>query len=292
MTKVTVAAGTVTLRSRDGKDPRVLLVHRPSYDDWTLPKGKLEPDEYEAVAAARETLEETGVKVALVGPLGDISYPVGGGRKLVHYWTARTLQAKPRKPDKEVDRVVWLGPRAAMARMTYDDEKKLVLKAFSLADTTPLLVVRHGKAMLRKNWSGRDQARPMTARGRKQSAALVPLFEAFDIRRLASSTSTRCVQTLRPYAREAGLEVEGWTVLSEEIGEENSRGVTTLMKRIAKEAAASGVPTAVCGHRPVLPTMLAALGIPPRPLQTSAVVIAHVDASGMAVAVEYHRPRA
>ena len=63
MTKVTVAAGTVTLRSRDGKDPRVLLVHRPSYDDWTLPKGKLEPDEYEAVAAARETLEETGLAV-------------------------------------------------------------------------------------------------------------------------------------------------------------------------------------------------------------------------------------
>lgn len=292
MTKVTVAAGTVTLRPRNGKEPQVLLVHRPSYDDWTLPKGKLEPDEYEAVAAGRETWEETGVRVALGHPLGDISYPVSSGRKIVHYWTARALDQKPRKPDKEVDKVVWLAPRAAMARMTYDDEKQTVLKAFALADTTPLLVVRHGKAMLRKHWSGRDQARPMTARGRKQSGALVPLFAAFDIRRLASSTSTRCVQTLRPYARKTGLEVEGWTVLSEEIGQDNPRGVTALVQRMAKEAAAGGIPTALCGHRPVLPTMLAALGIPPRPMQTAGVVIAHLDATGTAVAVEYHRPRA
>ena len=67
--KFTVAAGTVTIRHRPGKEPHVLLVHRPAYNDWTLPKGHLDPDEYEAVAAVRETHEESGVRVVLREPL-------------------------------------------------------------------------------------------------------------------------------------------------------------------------------------------------------------------------------
>jgi len=287
-----VAAGTVTLRPRNGQEPQVLLVHRPASDDWTLPKGKLDPDEYEAVAAARETHEETGVRVALRQPLEYLSYPVGGGTKVVHYWLGEPVSVNRRKPDKEVDKVAWVSPRTAMARMTYDDEKKMGLKAFGTPRSTPFLIVRHGKAMARDNWSGRDQARPLTTRGRKQSLALAPLLGAFGVRTLASSSSARCVQTLRPYGRQTGLDVQGWTVLSEEIGEGNPKGVTTLVQRLAREAGSSGVPAAVCGHRPVLPVMLQALGVAPRPLQTAAVVIAHVGPDGRPVAVEYHRPRA
>ncbi len=289
--KVTLAAGTVAVHQGDGTKPRVLLVHRPRYDDWTLPKGHLDPDEYEAVAAARETWEEGGSRVALGRPAGVLSYPVGGGTKVVHYWTARADRIQARKPDREVDKVAWLTPANALARMTYDDEKQVLRTALELEDTTPFLIVRHAKAMDRKHWSGRDQARPITARGRKQSARLIPLLDAFGVRSLASSSSTRCVQTLLPYSRHAGVTVDPWAILSEEIGEENPKGVAKLTRRLAREAASSGVPSAVCVHRPVLPVMLAELGIPPRLMQTSATIIAHLNASAEVVAMESHRPR-
>lgn len=285
------ASGTVTFRRRPGKEPQVLVVHRPAYDDWTLPKGKLEPDEYHSAAAARETLEETGVAVRLGPPVDTITYPVGGGLKSVQYWRGIVTAAAPRKPDKEVDRVTWLSPRNALARLTYADEQQLLLKGLSLPDTVPLLVVRHAKAMDRKHWSGRDQARPLVERGRRQSAALGPLLSAYGVGSLASSSSTRCVQTLHPFAKSTGFEIVKWATLSEEQGEDKPKSVRQLMRRIAKEAATSGVPAAVCGHRPVLPAMLEAVGIPPRPLQTGAVAVAHLTPDGETVAVEWHKPR-
>ncbi|WP_300082614.1 NUDIX domain-containing protein [Propioniciclava sp.] len=290
--KVQVAAGTVTLRQRPGKQPQVLLVHRPTYDDWTLPKGKLEPDEYEAVAAARETLEETGVQVRLHQPLEMIRYPISTGMKAVHYWLASPRAITKRKPDREVDKVVWLSPKAAFARMTYAHERDVVQQGLDATPTTALLVVRHAKAMDRKNWSGRDQARPITARGRKQAKLLIPLLDAFGVERLTSSSSTRCMQTLAPFGKASGRDVEGWTVLSEEIGEDNPKGVAKHMLRLAEQAASTGVATAVCGHRPVLPTMLAGIGVPNRMMQTAATVIVHLDADARVVAHEFHRPRA
>lgn len=289
--KLIEAAGTVTLRDKDGKR-QVLLVHRPSYADWSLPKGHLEPDEYQAVAAGRETREETGVTVALGRPVKTIRYPVSAGEKVVHYWLAQAVASTRRKPDKEVDKVVWVSPNSAMKRMTYADEKEVLAEALDLGPTTPFLIVRHAKAMDRKNWSGRDRARPITARGRKQARMLIPLLEAFAVTKVYASTSTRCVQTLQPYARRRDLDVQGWALLSEEVGAANLRDVGKLMRRLAKEVAATGTPTAVCGHRPVLPTMLESLGITNRMMQTAATAIVHLDPQGEAVAVEFHRPRA
>lgn len=290
MSKSIVAAGTVALQPREGKSPRVLLVHRPAYDDWSLPKGKLKPGEYLPVAAVRETDEESGVRVRLGQPLSPITYPVGGGQKLVHYWMASPLDQRHRRPDREVDQVAWLPAKKALRRMTYADEQGVVEEALSRATTTPVLIVRHGKAMLRKHWTARDQARPLASRGRKQSDALIPLLAAYGVDRLVSSTSTRCLQTLKPYSKSIRADIEGWTVLSEEIGEENTRGVDTFMRRIATETLTAG-PTAVCGHRPLLPTMLEALDLAPRPFQTAATLVAHVDESGTTISMEFHKPR-
>lgn len=289
--KEITAAGTVALQPREGKEPKVLLVHRPAYDDWTLPKGKLHADEFLPSAAARETYEETGVRVRLDRPLDPITYPVGGGFKTVHYWKASVLSLSRRKPDEEVDKVAWLSPRHALRRMTYPDERAVLEQALHLEDTTPLLVVRHGKAMLRKHWIGRDQLRPLNTRGRRQSLSLVRLFEAYDVRDLASSSSTRCVQTLQPYAKLTGLEVTGWTTLSEEQAETSAREVQKLMTRLAREAATARLGTAVCGHRPVLPIMLEAIGVANRPMQTGAVAVTHLDAQGRTSAVEWYKPR-
>lgn len=289
--KEITAAGTVTFRTSASGKLQTLVVHRPSYDDWTLPKGKLEPDEYLAAAASRETLEETGVSVRLGVPIQTISYPVGGGTKTVHYWKGVVTEAGRRKADKEVDKVSWLSPKNALARLTYPDEQQLLLHGLAVPDTVPFLIVRHAKAMERKNWSGRDQARPITERGRRQSNALTPLLAAYGVGKLASSSSTRCVQTLQPFQKAVGFDIEKWSTLSEEQGEHKPKAVRQLVRRLAAEAAASGVPIAVCGHRPVLPAMLEAVAITPRPMQTAAVAVAHLDAAGQTVAVEWHRPR-
>lgn len=289
--KQITAAGTVVLRRRDGKPPQLLLVHRPSYDDWTLPKGKLDPDEYLPAAAVRETLEETAVAVRLGVPVNRITYPVGGGQKTVSYWNAGVVSTGRHRANAEIDKTAWLSLRTALKRMTYADEKELVEQALGLPATTPLLIVRHGKAMDRKHWTGKDQLRQLNSRGRRQSAQLIPLLNAYGVRELASSTSTRCVATLTPYAKAKRLDIKGWASLSEEQAKQNPQGVTKLMKRLLAQVATSGVPMAVCGHRPVLPAMLEALGIPHRAMQTAAVAVAHLDATGHTVAIEWHKPR-
>ena len=290
--KRVTAAGTVVLRPVVDGEPEVLLVHRPRYNDWSLPKGKIDPDEYLAGCAVRETLEESAVDVRLGMPLDQITYPVNGGMKTVSYWLARVLGEGLHKPGEEVDEVLWLPASEAMEQVTYDDERPLIRQALELpGNTTPLVILRHGKAMLRANWTGRDRARTLNERGRRQSRLLVPLMEAFGVGRLASSTAVRCVKTLQPYAKVHRLEVEGWSTLTEEEGEKSPKAVVTLTRRLAHEAVEAGVPLAICGHRPVLPLMLEALGIPARSLQPGAAIIAHLDPSAKVLAVEVHKPR-
>src|SRR4051794_26198542 len=108
-----VAAGAVTLRRRRGT-AEVLLVHQPKYDDWSFPKGKLEPDESARTAAVREVHEETGVRIRLGPPLAPQAYLVenGTGRlKQVHYWVGRALEdhdVSAYEPNAEIDDVRWV----------------------------------------------------------------------------------------------------------------------------------------------------------------------------------------
>lgn len=285
------AAGAIVLRRAKGRQVQVLLIHRPAYHDWSLPKGKLDPDEYLAAAAVRETLEETGVRIRLVHPVDRIQYPIPTGTKRVAYWLGTEIEQKRFKPNSEVDRRIWLTVPSALKRMTYADERHLLDQALTLPQTTPLLILRHGKAMDRKHWSGKDQLRQLSARGRKQGRQLVPLLDAYGVRDLDSSTSLRCTSTLAPYAKSQRLDVKGWATLSEEQAKENPDAVRKLMKRMVKETASSGVPRAICGHRPVLPLMLEALGVPNRPMLTGAVLVAHLSAEGTTVCVEWHKPR-
>ena len=289
--KRTTAAGCVLVRPGAGDEPEIVLVHRPRYDDWSLPKGKVRADESLPGCAARETSEETGVAVRLGVPVGRNTYPVGGGTETAYYSQGNARKNGRHHPGAEVDAIEWLPVSEALNRITYLDERPLVHRALAQPDTTPLLLVRHAKAMLRTNWPKRDQARPLDERGRRQAAMLVPALEAYGVERLVSSTSTRCVKTLQPYAKAHRLEVEGWTTLSEEQAAQDSRAVSTLMERFAKQTVQSGVPLAVCGHRPVLPTMLEAVGVPSRVLKPGAVLVAHLGTDAEVVAVEIHKPR-
>lgn len=289
MSRLITAAGTVVVSERNGQ-PCVLTVHRPAYNDWTLPKGKVKTDEYLAATAVRETLEETGVHVRLGQPAGILRYKVGGGKKEVHYWVATIVDEHKHKADNEIDDVVWMPVTKALKKLTYSDERALLKKALNVVDTTPFVIVRHGKAMERKNWTARDQLRPMKARGRRQSKELIPLFAAYDIREVTSSSSTRCMKTVQPYARFLGVEVEGWNALSEEQAKDHPKGVKRITTQLFQRAV-EGTSVVVCGHRPVLPLMFKAIGIEPRPMQVGTSCIIHVDAEGIIHAVEWHKSR-
>lgn len=285
------AAGTVLVRTTKKGQQQVLLVHRPGYDDWSLPKGKITADEYLPGCAVRETLEETGVTARLGVPVDRMRYPISAGTKTVNYWRAQVISRERLKPNSEVDQAKWMSVKKAIGLVSYAAEVPLIEQAVSLPPTVPILVVRHAKAMLRKFWSGRDQARPLDSRGRRQSELVVPLLQAYGVQRAVSSTSTRCMQTLRPFAKTAKLDIEGWTTLSEEQAKDSPKAVATLMRRLVAEAVAADTPMVICGHRPVLPAMLTALGVAPRSLQPGAALIAHLDAAGHTVAVEFHKPR-
>ena len=120
------AAGGVVTRARDGR-VEVLVVHRPAYDDWSLPKGKLEPGETESVAAQREVLEETGVDAEITGSAGSVHYTDRRGRaKRVEYFTLTPRSESPRAPDDEVDVVAWWSAARAVDELTYPHDRDLV----------------------------------------------------------------------------------------------------------------------------------------------------------------------
>ena len=107
------------------RKPRIVLVHRPKYDDWSLPKGKLEPGEGWRAAALREVREETGMTCVLGAELPVQHYLVEGRPKEVRYWAASPTGGSF-TPSREVDRLEWLPPKKAKARLTHVRDRALV----------------------------------------------------------------------------------------------------------------------------------------------------------------------
>ncbi|MFC4030153.1 NUDIX hydrolase [Streptomyces polygonati] len=123
----TVRAAGVVLWRRSPYDGRVeiALIHRPRYDDWSMPKGKLKRGEETAAAALRETREETGMECVLGAQLPTVRYLVEGRPKEVRYWAAEATGGAF-EVNREVDRMVWLPPTAARHRLTNDRDRPLV----------------------------------------------------------------------------------------------------------------------------------------------------------------------
>jgi len=120
------AAGGVVCRSNGSGKTQVVVVHRPAYDDWTLPKGKIDPEETPEECALREVKEETGYKCELVRPLGCTAYVDRRGRnKVACYWVMHVISGRFR-PGGEVDRMHWLSLSDAVKRLTYVRDKTLL----------------------------------------------------------------------------------------------------------------------------------------------------------------------
>lgn len=309
-----VAAGALVWRVRDG-ELQVLAVHRPRYNDWSWPKGKLFKDETLPQCAIREVAEETGKQIVLGQPLPTLRYPIGAGRqKVVRYWAAqvaspdaRYVKARPAvksAPKHEVDRVRWLTVAQARTKITFaDDLRPLEVLAEAhrndRLDTRAFVLVRHARARRRKAWSGDDDDRPITKNGARRARQLVPLIAAFGVKHIGSSPSERCLATVRPYAEASGLPVKSYDALTEM--DHASRPLETAS--VLKNLLGKQVSRVVAVHRPTLPTIVEMVRAATRPytrgalprknpyLPAGGVLIAHVvdtDSGPLAVAVETH----
>lgn len=280
-----VAAGAVVFRP--GRE--VLLVHRSKYDDWSFPKGKLDPREHATTAAVREVAEETGLHVRLGPPLATMRYENNGRMKTVHYWQGRAVgddDVSAYVPNDEIDQVAWVSTDKAAELLTYTRDRALLEDAVRVRKATHALVVlRHGHARSRKAWRGDDRRRPLLASGRDEAFRLVPVLAAYDVGRVVSSGSLRCVETVAPYVETVGLDVETRRELSEE-GAEPAK-VARTVRGLVESMASDRQGAVLCTHRPVLPAVFAALGVPDPGLEPGEMLVAHLRKERV-VATERH----
>ncbi|SDY55856.1 8-oxo-dGTP diphosphatase [Micromonospora pattaloongensis] len=259
MTPVRAAGGVVWRPGGDAAE--VCLIHRARYDDWTLPKGKLEPGEHPLAAAVREVGEETDLRGIPQVRLKTVSYTMRDGLpKTVEYWSMRGFSDAGTAVAGEVDSVCWLPTTAAARRLTYDHDVRVLAEFATLPPVTAVLtVVRHAQAGKRGTWSGPDEARPLDASGVAQARAVAPLQALTAPRRLLSASPRRCIQTLDPLAALMDLPIEIDSSFDEPVpGQDPDENALAAAARLA-ELAAGGVPVAVCSQGKVLPDALARL---------------------------------
>lgn len=260
MSRTTVlAAGGVLWRS-EATSPEVALVHRPKYDDWSLPKGKAKPGEHLLVTALREVTEETGHRPRIGPHLTTVRYRITSGRssnKVVTYWAMRCAGGSF-LPSPEVDAIEWLPLDEAAWRLSSASDR-VVLRTFARTrrDTEPLLLIRHGATVAP---SPRPKRRPDPLRlnrsGRDQATSLVPVLAGLGITDLLSADVPSCVDMLAPFAKTTGLTVRREAQLTREGFAGNERVVADRVRRDASSSQA----LVVCGGQRVITGLVSALG--------------------------------
>ncbi|OBG13362.1 NUDIX hydrolase [Mycolicibacterium celeriflavum] len=251
--KTILAAGAVLWRPNGNPDaPEIALIHRPRYDDWSLPKGKVDPGETEPVTAVREVCEETGYTAHLGRWLASVSYSVEQGKKKVRYWAARQVHGDFH-PNDEVDELKWLPVPAAIKQLDYLHDRK-VLRRFMKhpVDTKTVLIVRHATAGSKSRFKGDDRKRPLDKNGRAQAESLVGVLLAFGADHLYAADRVRCVSTLEPLADELGATIDSDELLSEEAYAENRKAARRRFLEIADTA---GTPV-ICTQGKVIPDLV------------------------------------
>ena len=255
-----IAAGAVVTRA-GSNGTEYLLVHRGYRQDWTFPKGKVDPGEHVLTAAVREVREETGFAIELGIPLPTQTYKVEGKLKDSKYWLGNLLAGEFVAND-EVDEIAWLSFDEAAKRLTYEHDLDVLNAAAVAKKTSPLVILRHTQSVKRAEWlmsadglSEVDASRPLTAVGRMQANSLVGALAAFGVSEIHSSDSRRCRDTVGPYATARSLAVTLEKAVSEERHQEHPEKVAKLVTELAAQLN----PLVLCTHRPVMPTVMEAL---------------------------------
>jgi 8-oxo-(d)GTP phosphatase len=252
--KVVLAAGAVLWRPGQSESgAEVAVIHRPRYDDWSLPKGKVDPGETEPVTAVREVFEETGHLVQLGRRIATVTYPIEPRTKKVQYWSAGSLGGGF-SPNNEVDDLIWLPVPTAIEKVSYAYDRKVLRRwAKQPADTQSVLIVRHGTAGSKSRFSGDDKIRPLDKKGRAQAEALVAQLSCFGATDVYAADRLRCHQTVEPMAEELGVAINNEPTLTEEAYADNpKRG-----RRRVLEIADSHRTPVICTQGKVIPDLIA-----------------------------------
>jgi 8-oxo-(d)GTP phosphatase len=261
-----IAAGAVLWRTaaqeaEGGSGVEVLLVHRPKYDDWSLPKGKREPGEHLLLTAVREVFEETSVRPVLGPRLATAEYLANDRPKQVDYWSAVGSHDQA-APSHEIDAVSWLPLAQVQKRLSYPHDVDVVAD-LRPRETVPLILVRHASAGHKGDWPGDDLLRPLDAQGASEALLLARLLACFALRaRVVSSPALRCTETVRPFAAGFGGSIEAEAALAppDRDGDsylDRTAGGDTI-RQLFRDLVAARQPAIVCLHRENLPTALAA----------------------------------
>ncbi len=250
------AAGAVLWRKapQDPSAIEIAVVHRPKYDDWSFPKGKLDPGETFLTAAVREVREETSITGRFGRHLGGVTYPIPGHRKLkrVEYWSAEAVDGDF-GPNSEVDVLYWLPVTEVADHLSYPMDRMILRRFVSLRpDTKTVLLVRHAKAGSRKRYKGDDNVRPLDAKGKEQSAALVEQLKIFGADSVFAADRTRCIDTVMPLAEALGVEISTEPLLTEEGYEADPDAARARALQIA---ALEGTPV-ICSQGGVIPDLM------------------------------------
>lgn len=283
------AAGAVLWDRDAAGNPVVALVHRPHHNDWSLPKGKVDPGESSPVTAVREIQEETGFRAHLGPFLTRVRYDVPDNTtasesatvpKAVDYFGAR-VDSGAFAVNSEVDALRWLPVRDAESLTSYGDDVSVLEQFLALPlETTTVLLLRHAKAGKRAEFAGDDDLRPLSPAGARQAEQLRDMLAAFAPARVIAAPRLRCVQTVQGCARELRTEVDHEPLFSEE---EYADSPDRALRRFDEIVAASGT-AVVCSQGKVIPHLVETLAA--RDHVTLPVTKAHPEPGGSAVAAK------
>lgn len=242
--QIVAGGGVVYRQGADG--PQFVIAHRRQYDDWSIPKGKLDRGESVREAAEREVWEETGYKCKVGQDLGTVSYYLANGRrKMVRYWLMEAKKGKFRA-NREIDRIKWVSPSKAKARLNYSRDRSLLDWAVTSLDAPGsgrIYLVRHANAVGRGTWTGPDHPRPLDKLGEAQSIDVSRLLTRQPVTRIITSPYLRCSDTVVPLGKRLDLKVE----TDERLGEGTSpKALGKLLAELAGEAAV------LCSHGDVI----------------------------------------
>ncbi len=205
------------------------------------------------MTAVREVFEETGHHVQLGRRIASVSYPIEQRTKKVQYWSARSLGGSF-APNNEVDDLIWLSVSAAIKKVSYPYDRKILRRwAKQPADTKSVLIVRHGTAGSKSRFSGDDKMRPLDKKGRAQAEALVAQLSTFGPTDVYSADRVRCHQTVEPLAEELGVAINNEPALTEEAYADNPK---RARRRVLQIADSHRTPV-ICTQGKVIPDLIA-----------------------------------